>query len=59
MEKLDDLRKKLADRNLAAVAKSAGIHPNSLYRLMKNDDFRPNMRTVEKLEKYLSKAGEK
>jgi len=59
MEKLEELRKKLADRNLSKVAILAGIHPNSLYRLMKNDGYRPNMRTVEKLEEYLAGESEK
>ena len=34
MPDLETLRKMLADRNIQAVARGAGVHPNVLYRLM-------------------------
>ena len=33
---LETLRSRLADRNIMAVAKGAGVHPNALYRLMRS-----------------------
>lgn len=49
---LDDIRKQLEDRNIQAVARGAGIHPNAIYRLI-SGKTRPMYETVEKLRKYL------
>jgi len=50
--KPEEIRARLADRNLKRVARAAGIHPITLYRFMKPDS-RPFYATVEALEKYL------
>ena len=50
--KPEEIRARLADRNLKRVAIAAGIHPITLYRFMRKDS-RPLYATVEALEKYL------
>lgn len=54
MIEIEELKRILADRNLQAVAKGAGIHPNALYRLMagKSD---PRYSTVKRIMAYLIK----
>ncbi|WP_353845731.1 helix-turn-helix transcriptional regulator [Microcystis sp. M018S1] len=42
----------LADRNIRAVSKAAGVHPNAVYRLM-NGSTNPRYDTVQKLIAYL------
>jgi DNA-binding phage protein len=52
MSELDRLKRMLADRNLRAVARGAGIHPNALYRLMSGAS-QPKYETVRKVLDYL------
>ena len=52
---LDEVRERLKDRNLMAVANSAGVHYNALYRLMKGGS-NPSYKTVQKLIEYLQKS---
>ena len=52
MTELDELRQLLADRNLQAVARGAGVHPNSLYRLMAGSTS-PKYETVRRVMAYL------
>lgn len=52
MTELDKLRQLLADRNLRAVARGAGVHPNSLYRLMAGSTS-PRYETVRRVMAYL------
>jgi len=52
MTELDKIRQLLADRNLRAVARGAGVHPNSLYRLMAGSTS-PRYETVRRLMAYL------
>lgn len=57
---LDEIKKRLKESNLKAVATAAGIHHNALYRLM-NGGTNPSYETVRKLIDYinsLSKTGQ-
>jgi len=56
MQDLDNIRAKLKDFNIQAVAESTGLHPNSIYRFMTNKDSDPRYNTVLKLIKYLEKS---
>jgi len=49
---LEQIKTMLADRNIRAVSKSAGVHPNAVYRLM-NGSTNPRYDTVQKLIAYL------
>lgn len=53
---LDEIRRQLEDRNIQAVARATGIHPNAIYRIMRGKS-RPLYETVEKLRKYLEGGG--
>lgn len=53
---LDEIRRQLEDRNIQAVARATGIHPNAIYRIMRGKS-RPLYETVEKLRKYLEGDG--
>lgn len=48
---LDEIKTKLTEANLQAVAKAADVHPNTLYKLM--NGARPSYDTVKKLSDYL------
>ncbi len=52
LRELDLIRKDLKDRNIQAVAKATGLHPNSLYVFMK-EQGKPKYETILKIEKYL------
>jgi DNA-binding phage protein len=54
---LETLRSRLSDRNIMAVAKGAGVHPNALYRLMRSGS-QPQYDTVRKVVDYLNKQTE-
>lgn len=56
MTELDELRQLLADRNLRTVARGAGVHPNSLYRLMAGSTS-PKYETVRRVMAYLMRQG--
>ena len=49
---LEQIKTMLADRNIRAVSKAAGVHPNAVYRLM-NGSTNPKYDTVQKLIAYL------
>jgi DNA-binding phage protein len=44
----------LADRNIQAVARGAGVHPNVLYRLMAGATS-PKYETVQRVMAYLTR----
>lgn len=50
---LDEIRKKLKDQHCKVnrVAESAGLHPNAVYRLMR-EGSKPAYETVKKLSDY-------
>lgn len=50
---IDEIRKKLEDRNLMVVSEKIGIHYNTLYRITKGEG-NPNYKTLKKLEEYLN-----
>lgn len=58
MPDLDTLRQQLADRNIQAVAKGAGLHPNAVYRLLAGSSH-PRYETVQKLITYLDQQHQK
>lgn len=49
---LDQIQDRLKHSNLKAVAEAAGIHYNTLYKLM-NEDCDPAYSTIKKLSDYL------
>lgn len=51
---IEQIRKRLADRNLAAVAEKIGIHHQSLYRIMKGAE--PSYRVAKALSDYLEES---
>lgn len=55
MMTLEQIREKLKDRNLSAVADAIGVHRNAIYRLV-NDQSNPSYETVRRLVEYLSKG---
>ena len=52
---LEEIRGKLKDRNLQAVAKQIGCNAMTLYRLMDNKNI--SYHNYEKLVKYLTEGG--
>lgn len=52
MLEIDEIKKRLEDRNLSKVAKESGLSNASVYRFMK-EDSKPLYVTVKKLSKYL------
>lgn len=55
MPELEKLRQMLADMNIQAVARGAGVHPNALYRLMAGSSS-PKYETVQRVMNYLTKG---
>ncbi|MBT4081021.1 MAG: helix-turn-helix transcriptional regulator [Gammaproteobacteria bacterium] len=56
MSDLEQIREKLQDRNIQAVAKATGLHANSIYKFV-NGGTEPKYATIKALSDYLS--GEK
>lgn len=52
---LDQIKELLKDTNYSAVAESAGIHPNTVYRLMNGQE--PKYGTVKALSDYFEDKG--
>lgn len=52
MMTLPEIRERLRDRNIQKVSEATGLHPHSIYRLMK-EDSRPAYETVKKIIDYL------
>jgi len=50
---LNEVKEKLKDRNIKAVAKSIDVHYNTLYKLL-NGVNEPSYSTLSKLIAYLS-----
>ena len=51
---IEEIREKLKDRNLQAVAKQIGCNAMTLYRLMNNKNI--SYQNYEKLVRYLTKG---
>jgi transcriptional regulator with XRE-family HTH domain len=49
----DEIKRRLQDRNLAAVAEALGLSPHTLYRMMRGA-VRPHRSTLKRLEQYLA-----
>src|SRR5690606_22827774 len=55
MDTIDQVKDRLVDRNLKAVAEKSGIHYNTLYRLVSSDNPNPHYDTRKKIIEYLDK----
>lgn len=49
---LDQIKERLKHSNLRAVAQAAGVHYNTVYKVM-NEDCDPAYSTIKKLSDYL------
>lgn len=52
MMTLEEIQRKLEDRNLRKVAQATGLHYNTVYRLMNNQQ-KPSYKVVKMLSDYL------
>ena len=50
---LEEIKAKLADRRLDAVAEATGLHPNSIARIRDGKNLNPKHSTVAALSAYL------
>jgi transcriptional regulator with XRE-family HTH domain len=55
---LDEIREKLADRNLEKVSESTGIHRNTLSAIRSGDRANPSYNTLVILNAYFAGAGQ-
>jgi hypothetical protein len=53
---LEEVRARLADRNLAKVSKRANLHYNVVYRVAAGITVSPSYETVKALSDYLTAA---
>lgn len=53
---VEEIREGLRDRNLRAVARSTGLHPNTVYTIADGKNTNPSHRTLKKLSDYLGGA---
>lgn len=53
---LEKIKKVLADRNLRAVAKGAGVHYNTLYHIATGSNANARASTLAKITAYLEKV---
>ena len=53
----DEIRTRLSDRNIRAVAVGAGLHPNTVYAFVRGDT-EPTYETVKRLSDYLTDKGD-
>jgi DNA-binding phage protein len=49
---IDEIKKKLQDRNLMTVSEKIGVHYNTIYRFV-NGVGNPNYKTLQLLSNYL------
>lgn len=54
MRTLKEIRAELADRRLKIVAKATGLHPETIYRIMRDENYVPNLSTMKLLDNYLN-----
>ena len=50
---MEKIRRALADRNMAKVAVSTGLHENTIRAIASGKNHNPTMQTYEKLVQYL------
>jgi DNA-binding phage protein len=53
MLSVKEIKEKLEDRNLSAVARNTGLPYTAIYHLMNDGGIRPSTDVVEKLSEYL------
>lgn len=49
---IEEIKERLKDRNIKAVARISGVHFNAIYRLVSGKS-KPSYKTHEKLSEYL------
>ncbi len=54
---IDEIRKRLADMNLAKVSKNSGVEYQKILYLCRNEQSEPAHSTIEALSDYLEKKG--
>lgn len=54
---VETIRKLMADRKIALVARKTGLNPNTLYRLLSGKVY-PRYQTLRKLSEYLTSESE-
>lgn len=54
MSEIDQVRRRMAHRSARQVAIGAGVHPHSLYKIIKKTS-NPKYETVKKVLDYLNK----
>ena len=56
MIELEDIRKKLSDRNLRVVAKRSGVNYGTVWRIANGTNTNPSFEAVMKIHKYLAEV---
>lgn len=52
---LEEIRRRLADRNLSKVAEGCGVHYQTIVRLARGYIVSPTPRTIEEISAYLTR----
>lgn len=52
---ISQIRERLADRRLQAVADATGVHYNTLRAIVRGDNTNPTHRVIEALSEYLER----
>jgi DNA-binding phage protein len=54
MRTLKEIRAELSDRRLNVVAKATGLHRETIYRIMRDENHVPTLSTAKALDNYLN-----
>jgi DNA-binding XRE family transcriptional regulator len=54
MRTMKEIRAELSDRRLNVVAKATGLHRETIYRIMRDENYVPNISTAKALDNYLN-----
>jgi DNA-binding phage protein len=54
MRTLKEIRAELSDRRLNVVAKATGLHRETIYRIMRDENYVPSLSTTVALDNYLN-----
>lgn len=55
---LEQIRKKLQDRNLSYVAREIGMSRQQLWAIIKGRNTNPTIKTMRKIQKYFDRDGQ-
>lgn len=58
MVDLEQIRKKLQDRNLSYVAREIGMSRQQLWAIIKGRNTNPTIKTMRKIQKYFDRDGQ-